>query len=201
MNELAAAILGYLIGATPTANIIARLRGIDLTKAGSGNPGTNNARQLGGYTLAASVLAVELLKGVAAVAIGSAIGGEVSALAAGVAAITGNIFSIWDCMKGGKGLAITGGVLLMAWPAGLAISVGVIAGLVAATRSSGKSSLGALGALFLSSLLWASRSWPNGWGIEDLSLLPYLAGGIVLLVAPKHLKDAYGVKGPSRPQL
>lgn len=199
MSALAAVILGYLLGSAPTANALARIRGIDLRTFGSGNPGTNNARKLGGCRLAAPVLLVEMAKGIGAVAVGSAIAGEATAIAAGVAAVAGNIFNVWYAMKGGKGLAIAGGVLLMAWPPGLAISVAVIAALAVITRSTGKASLGALAALLLLSLVWASQTWPNGWGVEDVSLLPYLAGGLVLLISPKHFKDAGNIKEPSLP--
>jgi hypothetical protein len=47
MILLPAVLLGYLLGSIPTANGLARLRGVDLRKAGSGNPGVNNARRLG----------------------------------------------------------------------------------------------------------------------------------------------------------
>lgn len=199
MSVWAAVAIGYLIGSAPTANALARMRGIDLTSSGSANPGTNNARKLGGYGLAASVLVVEMAKGVLAVVIGGAVAGDVGALMAGVSAVAGNIFSIWYRMKGGKGLAIGAGVLLMAWPMGAAIAVILIALLAVVTRSTGKASIGTLISLFVMSWIWFARAWPNAWGIDDVGLLPYLAGALVLLVSPKHLRDAMSVTQPSHP--
>src|SRR5690606_27985836 len=50
----AALVVGYLVGSAPTADWLARRRGIDLRSTGSGNPGTNNALRTGGPRLAAS---------------------------------------------------------------------------------------------------------------------------------------------------
>ena len=117
MNIVAAALAGYLIGSVPTAVWLGRLWGVDLLREGSGNPGTNNARRLGGYTLAVLVLIVEIGKGLAAVVVGLVIGGEAAALAAGVSAVAGNVCNVWLRFKGGKGLGICGGVILGLWPA------------------------------------------------------------------------------------
>ncbi len=58
-----AALVGYLIGSMPTANVLAGLWGIDLRTSGSHNPGANNARRLGGPILALLVFVVEIGKG------------------------------------------------------------------------------------------------------------------------------------------
>ena len=67
-----AAITGYLIGSVPTAVWLGKLWGVDLRRGGTGNPGANNARRLGGLPLAFLVLVVEMAKGMTAVAAGLA---------------------------------------------------------------------------------------------------------------------------------
>jgi glycerol-3-phosphate acyltransferase PlsY len=45
-------LLAYLLGTFPSAILVARSKGIDITTVGSGNPGASNiARTLGGATI------------------------------------------------------------------------------------------------------------------------------------------------------
>lgn len=190
MSVLASALAGYVLGSIPTANAIAGLFGIDLRAGGSKNPGTNNALRLGGSGLAASVLSLEAAKGAVAVALGGLIGGQDGMVAAGVGAAAGNVFNVWYRFRGGKGLAIVLGVLLVAWPVAIIPTVVAIAALAVITRSSGTAALGALIMLLALGFLWEPLDWPVAWGISAVSLLPWLAAGVVVIVAPKHLKDA-----------
>jgi acyl phosphate:glycerol-3-phosphate acyltransferase len=200
MSEALAALSGYVIGSLPTATTIAHLMGVDLLETGSGNPGTNNARRLGGYRLAAPVLLVELFKGAACVLVGQTIGGEVGAVIGGLGGIAGNVFNVWHGFRGGKGLAISAGVLLVLWPAALiAVLVTIVVALLM-TRSTGLASLAAIAVLVILGFLWPGREWPNGWGIEDTGLLPYFAVIAAIILTPKHLIDATGkFRGVSRP--
>src|SRR5690606_25837333 len=109
-------IIGYLLGCIPTAVWIARASGIDLRHQGSGNPGANNALRLGGRRLAALVLFTEMAKGAAAALRGGQLAGEEGMIAAGLGAAFGNLYNVFLRFKGGKGLGITAGVLLAAWP-------------------------------------------------------------------------------------
>lgn len=197
MTILLSAIVGYLIGSLPTASTIARLEGIDLLETGSKNPGTNNARKLGGYRLAAPILLVEIVKGIICVLIGLHLAGEVGAIVGGLGAILGNVINIWHGFRGGKGLAITAGVIIALWPAALIPIVVVIALVAALTGSTGLASLAAITMAIGLSFMWAALDWPNAWGLEDTALLPYFAISVGIIVAPKHFKDA--TKRPSRP--
>lgn len=129
MDLALALIAGYLIGSIPTANAIAGLFGIDLRSEGSGNPGANNARRLGGPGLSIAILSVEAAKGAAAVVAGVIFGGSPGMAAAGLAAATGNVYNVWYRFQGGKGLGITLGVLLVAWPLALPPVIVTIAAL------------------------------------------------------------------------
>jgi glycerol-3-phosphate acyltransferase PlsY len=204
MGLALALLAGYLIGSIPTANTIAGLFEIDLRSEGSGNPGANNARRLGGSGLSIAILSVEAAKGAAAVLAGDIFGGSPGMAAAGLAAATGNIYNVWYRFQGGKGLGITLGVLLVAWPLALPPVIVTIAAVALITRSTGLASIGALVILLTLGLLWFPMEWPNGWGADRASL-PSLAIGLALVLAPKHLIDALtprprtrGQKSPAR---
>ena len=186
---LVAGLVGYLIGSIPTANGLARLWGVDLRSSGSGNPGTNNARLLSGYPLAATVLLVEMGRGVLAVSAGFSLDDDLGAVVAGAGAVAGNVFNIWYSFQGGKGLAIAGGVVLAAWPMALPFLVVLIALGTAATRSSGLGALIALGGAIAGAMLWVTLGWQNGWGVSPNKLV-ILVPALVVLLAPKHLPNA-----------
>lgn len=185
-----AVVMGYLLGSLPTAEVIARLRGVDLRADGSGNPGANNARRLGGIGLAAAVLFVEMAKGAAAVVIADAIGSDQWAVAAGIGAVAGNVFNVFYGFAGGKGLGITGGVLIAAWPTVLGPALAVLIGAVAITRSSGAGTVVAIVGLNIFALLWVGQGWPTGWGVENNGQLLVLSLGISGLIWRKHWRDA-----------
>jgi glycerol-3-phosphate acyltransferase PlsY len=185
-----APLVGYLIGSVPTALWLGKLWGVDLRRGGTGNPGANNARRLGGNTLALLVLIVEITKGLLAVVIGLMIAGQAGGLAAGLGAVTGNVFNVWLGFKGGKGLGISGGVILGLWPAAFPIVVLVIALASALTRSTGMGSLITIGVFLILALIWDRFGLESPWGLDEPRLRVILAVGLGLLVGPKHWKDA-----------
>lgn len=195
-----AAALGVFVGSVPTTDWLARGAGVDLRGRGSGNPGANNARRLGGYRLAVPVLVVELAKGALAVVIGSAVAGSGGAAAAGVAAVLGNVANPWFRLRGGQGLAITGGVLAAAWPAGLVLGLAVILLVVITTRSSALAALAALASLVAAAAVWELVALDAWWGLTERRLV--LTAGIVAVVAPKQIRKAAGTRlrrrGPRR---
>ena len=144
-----AALAGYLIGSTPTAGWIGRRFGIDLRSEGSGNPGANNARMLGGMRLAATILVIEIAKGAGAVLLGVSLDGSRGGLVAGLAALAGNVVNVWYRFSGGQGLGISAGILLAAWPWFFPVVVGAIAGTAYITRSSARAAIAAMTALVL----------------------------------------------------
>lgn len=200
MNIVAAALAGYLIGSVPTAVWLGRLWEVDLLRDGSGNPGTNNARRLGGYTLAGLILIIEIGKGLAAVVVGLVIGGEAAALAAGVSAVAGNVYNVWLRFKGGKGLGICGGVILGLWPAVFPFVVVTLILASALTRATGLGSLVTLGALLATALAWERTGIDNPWGLADPTLLVVMVIGLGFIIGPRHWRDArHRLRSPVRP--
>ncbi|MEA1903271.1 MAG: glycerol-3-phosphate acyltransferase [Actinomycetota bacterium] len=185
-----AAIVGYLIGSIPTAHGLGRLWGVDLRSDGSGNPGTNNALRLGGPFLAVLVLLIEMGKGAAAAVAGLMMAGDVGAVVAGLAAIVGNVANVWYGFKGGKGLAITGGILLIVWPAVFLPVILAIALIALITKSSGTAVVWTLGLLNLAAVAWLALDWPVSWGIDAGGLLLLFSLGATAALWQKHWYDS-----------
>jgi glycerol-3-phosphate acyltransferase PlsY len=110
--------LGYLLGSIPFGLLLAKLAGLgDLRQIGSGNIGATNVLRTGNKGLAALTLLLDLLKGTAAVWVGSHFG-PYAAMAAALGAFLGHLFPVWLGFRGGKGVATYIGVLLgLYWPA------------------------------------------------------------------------------------
>ena len=188
---LVALLAGYVVGSIPSAELLGRMWGVDLRRGGSGNPGANNARRLGGMGLATVVLLVEMAKGVAAVLMGLALAGSWGAVLAGLGAIAGNVYNVWYRFQGGKGLGITAGVVLAMWPAAFLPIIVVIGIAALITRSTGKGALVAMAALNLFALLWVLLQIPQGpWGIVPGIGYLVLSVGATLILFRKHLEDA-----------
>jgi glycerol-3-phosphate acyltransferase PlsY len=107
--------------------VVKLVKGEDLRKLGSGNLGaTNLFRQLG-WRWAIPAALIDVAKGTVPVLVFGprAGGGDLMALALGVTAVLGHVFSLFVNFKGGKGVATGGGVLLglAPWAALVAIAV------------------------------------------------------------------------------
>ena len=71
---LAMVLAAYLIGNISPSTLLAKAKGIDIKKEGSGNAGTTNALRVMGKKAGAITLIVDVLKGVAAVLLGKLVG-------------------------------------------------------------------------------------------------------------------------------
>ena len=116
-----ALICAYLIGSFPSAYLMARLRrGIDIRGVGSKNVGAMNVFYKVGFAEGLLVLAMDIGKGAAAVALARWLGVPVIAeLFAGIAAVIGHSFPVWLKFRGGKGGATIIGILIFLMPWGI----------------------------------------------------------------------------------
>lgn len=124
-------VAAYLLGATPTAYMAGRFaRGIDLREHGSRNLGATNVYRVLGWRWAIPVALVDVAKGAIPVALFARWGGlsPWAAVALGVAAILGHVFSPYVAFKGGKGVATALGVFLALAPLAVAIALPVWGG-------------------------------------------------------------------------
>jgi glycerol-3-phosphate acyltransferase PlsY len=106
--------LAWLLGTFPSALIVAKAHGRDVMHEGSGNPGASNVARLMGYRAGLVVLLCDFAKGAIATGVGLAVGGRPGAFALGIAAMLGHIFPLYR--KGGKGIAVGAGVLVVLYP-------------------------------------------------------------------------------------
>lgn len=106
-------LLGYALGAIPFGLVLTRSAGLgDIRGIGSGNIGATNVLRTGRKGLAAATLALDLLKGTAAVLLASRLFGPEAALAAALGAFLGHTFPVWLGFQGGKGVATFIGCLI-----------------------------------------------------------------------------------------
>ncbi|GJD39608.1 MULTISPECIES: glycerol-3-phosphate 1-O-acyltransferase PlsY [Methylobacterium] len=145
---------GYLAGSVPFGLIVTRFAGLgDVRAIGSGNIGATNVLRTGRKGLAAATLLGDALKGTLAVLVAARFG-EGAALAAGLGAFLGHLFSVWLGFKGGKGVATFLGVLLAFSPIGLAAFAAIWLGLAFTLKYSSLAALAASAATPI--VLWAA---------------------------------------------
>ncbi len=114
--------LAYLLGSVPFGYLVARWRGVDILRQGSGNIGATNVGRVLGRRWGIVVFALDFAKGavpvLAAKAVPAPEGWPPDALpaAAGVAAFLGHLFPIYLHFRGGKGVATAAGVVAVLVP-------------------------------------------------------------------------------------
>ena len=162
---LAAAALGYLLGAIPFGLLLTRAAGLgDIRTIGSGNIGATNVLRTGNKKLAAATLLLDGAKGAAGALAGLLLAGlfqgglfqggvdgwQAGMFAGGLAAVLGHLFPVWLGFKGGKGVATGFGVLFAVSPLA---GIGAGAVWLAVARLSKISSAGALSAFIAAPIL------------------------------------------------
>lgn len=113
MQNVLAIIASYLLGSISFSFIIGKLvKGIDIRKHGSGNAGATNTLRVLGKGPAIAVLALDVIKAIAAVWIGIWVSDNtwVSVLC-GLAVIAGHNWPVFFGFRGGKGIATTIGAM------------------------------------------------------------------------------------------
>ncbi|MCX7799986.1 MAG: glycerol-3-phosphate 1-O-acyltransferase PlsY [Fimbriimonadales bacterium] len=127
-------VLAFLLGSLPFGAWVARLKGVDITKVGSGNIGATNVHRVLGLGPGLAVLALDILKGLVPAAYGATQEGVALGLALGVCAMAGHCFSPFLRFRGGKGIATGLGLLLGADPVVALVALGVFVAAVATSR-------------------------------------------------------------------
>lgn len=104
-------LIGYVLGSILTAEIIVRRKtGRPASEFGSGNPGMANIMRVFGFRAGIAVLAGDLLKTAAAALLSCFLfpeQGQVLVLYAGLGAVTGHNWPLWNRLKGGKGVSVS----------------------------------------------------------------------------------------------
>lgn len=149
----------FFIGSIPTGYLVAKAKGVDIRKHGSGNIGATNVFRTLGKPLGIFVFFADALKGYVAVWLatwGNEALGPWPGIVAAVAVIAGHNYTPWLGFRGGKGIATSAGVLLALMP--VAVPVAGLVWVVAfyATRYVSVASIAAAASLPLTvGALWA----------------------------------------------
>ena len=128
-------LAAYLVGAIPFGYLVARLNGVDIFRAGSGNIGATNVARVVGRRAGLLVFALDMLKGAVPVALAVPLSrlltedpvttgrDELVRVLAAVAAFLGHLFPVWLGFRGGKGVATGLGTVLVLVPGPAAVAL------------------------------------------------------------------------------
>jgi glycerol-3-phosphate acyltransferase PlsY len=147
-------VFSYLSGSLPFAIWVTRwTKGIDVREGGSGHMTTTNTIRQAGWAPGILVFLLDTAKGYIPIYIAIRLGLPDWAVGlAAMLAVIGHCWPVFAQFRGGKGLAVTGGILLAISPPGFLISAGVLIFFVLVTRHAARGSLFA--ALVIPAVLW-----------------------------------------------
>lgn len=165
-------LAGYLLGGVPFGWLVARWRGVDILRQGSGNIGATNVGRVLGRRFGALVFLLDFAKGALPVLAASFLTPLAAAdlppdslpAAAGVAAFLGHLFPIYLRFHGGKGVATGVGVIAVLLPVQAVVVLAVWVVVLFATRYVSLASLTA--GVLLCGLRLAIT--PNPWHPENV---------------------------------
>lgn len=117
MNLLLLCIFSYFLGNISGSLLIGKiLYNKDIREYGSGNAGMTNALRTFGKKVGAATFVIDFIKGMIAAYIGSRVMGEFGIMLAGIFVVLGHDWPVLFHFKGGKGIATSFGVLVLATP-------------------------------------------------------------------------------------
>ncbi|MBM3730429.1 MAG: glycerol-3-phosphate 1-O-acyltransferase PlsY [Actinobacteria bacterium] len=175
---VAVALLGYLMGTFPSAIIIARANGIDITTQGSGNPGASNVARTLGWKKGLVVYVLDAVKGVAAVIVGRLVAGDAGGYWCAAAVIVGHVFPLTRGFHGGKGVATGSGAIVVLQPV---LSTVLFALWMVVSKTTKKASIASI---------VVTIGVPVGTAILGAPLWEILAMvGLAMLVVARHLPN------------
>jgi acyl phosphate:glycerol-3-phosphate acyltransferase len=179
--------VAYLIGSVPFGWLIARARGVDIFKTGSGNIGATNVGRVLGRKLGILVFALDFAKGAGPVALTGLLPTEAqdafelpNALRVGVALSTflGHLFPIYLGFRGGKGVATGAGTVFVLMPGPTALAFLTWIAVVAASRIVSLASIVAVLMLCAARLLSVSDPFGN----ESIVVTLFCLSGTALVI-------------------
>ncbi len=212
-TALILAAAAYLIGSIPFGYLIARSKGVNILKAGSGNIGATNVKRVLGRGPGNLCFALDVAKGLLPTLIAGLVLGTLGNLDAPasnvwlwlltpVAAVLGHMFSPWLGFRGGKGVATgTGALLGVFWVLTFAVLGAVLVWLVVlkASRFVGMASVCAA----LSVPVFAAMLPITIEGRLTASVVPMLAISslLALLVVARHLGNLRRIIAGTEPKI
>ena len=179
-------ISAYIVGSIPTSIIVGKmLRGIDIRDYGSHNPGATNTFRVLGKKIGISVGLIDIFKGFFATHFlpgiihpYSDISHETLMICAGVAVVSGHIWTVFAGFKGGKGVGTALGVFLALALVPSLIAVAVWCLIV---FSSGYVSLGSIAAAVVLPLSYIILGIINGTFSVPIAVISLIMGILVIV--------------------
>ena len=193
-------LAAYVIGATPFGVLLARARGEDLRKSGSGNVGATNVGRVLGRPWGYLCFVLDVAKGLGPVLAAGWVlqvlqpqegqppeaHRQVSWMLTACAAILGHVFSFYLGFRGGKGVATALGAVLGVWPYFTVPGLAALAVWIVLTLATRYVSVGSIGAASAFVPLVAGHCLLRGWPLSQLLPLLAFAMTMALLIVVRH---------------
>src|SRR6516165_8360942 len=181
------ALGSYLLGAVPFGYLMARWRGVDILRHGSGNIGATNVGRVLGRRFGILVFVLDFAKGALPVGLAAWLARSVALdlpkqsleVTAGLAAFLGHLFPVYLNFKGGKGVATGAGVVVVLMPIPAMAALVTWVAVVFLTRYVSMASLAAALALVVMQLTVVSQ--PFGHEHATLSAFSIVAAVMVFI--------------------
>lgn len=179
MNEIIARIIclaiGYAFGSFQTAFILGKLNGIDIREHGSGNSGTTNMMRTMGTKAGLITLLGDIVKVILAIVLTYFLFKDAFAdirlllkIYTAAGAILGHDFPFYMHFKGGKGIAVTAGMILSFDPIVVAIESAIFFGLFFTTHYVSLGSLMIYAAFFIEVVIMGQTGYfATHFGLRD----------------------------------
>jgi len=124
-------LLSYFIGSVPSGYIAGKLAGVDIRSVGSGNIGATNVTRSLGKRYGYPVFVADFCKGPLAIFSANFFAHqsaglfprEIFQILAAVCCVLGNMFPVWLGFSGGKGVAVSAGLLFALMPVAACIVI------------------------------------------------------------------------------
>ena len=180
-------LLAYLLGSIPFGYLVVRLSGGgDVRETGSGGTGATNVTRGAGKRAGVLTLALDALKGAAAVwaarrLLAPEAGIDWWVAAASLAALAGHCFPVWLNFRGGKGVATGLGVFLVLAPLAVASAAAVFLLVVWRTRFVSLGSIAAAATLPLGAWFWSGHTGRDTPALTTPLLATALAGAALII--------------------
>jgi len=193
-------VLGaYLLGSVSFGVVIVKLmQGLDVRTVGSGNAGATNALRAAGKKAGVAVLALDVIKGITAVAVPRALDAPPAVVSgAAVAVVVGHVFPAFFGFRGGKGVATAAGALGTLAPSAMALGLVVFVAVAAWKRYVSLASI--VTAALLPLLVWITLRFR--WSESGGPWLLLASGAIAVLIVTRHSRNLQRLRRGTEPRL
>jgi len=197
MERVICIVIGYACGMIQTGYIYGKIKHIDIRQHGSGNAGTTNALRTLGWKAGAVTFLGDCFKCILAIVLVYLLLHRISAdkmpllvMYTGAGAVLGHNYPFYLGFKGGKGIAVTAGLILSMnlWMA--LIELAIFVAVIALTRYVSLGSLAVVTVFVIEVIVYGQN---GGFAMEPV-LLYELYGIAVLLMISAFYRHRENIK-------